>query len=144
MQPLRKVLSQGSLAVTQSIICHHLIIHTDSTNQPNLPPDFSVCRPNINNIETITCTTQTGGRSSYLLTTDFNQWYSNLRTQLPNATFFLAPEQVGNFFRYKLTIAWTDDHSQLESTNSGITDEQIIDQRCSDDLSSSCYRTVIE
>lgn len=120
------------------------VVSTDSTSQPALPPDFSLCRPTTGDIETITCAAQTGGRVEYLLTTDFSQWYQNLRTQLPNATFFLVPQQVGSFFRYRLTIAWTDDHSQLEAENSGVTDEQIIDQRCLDDLSSSCYRTVIE
>jgi type IV pilus assembly protein PilV len=120
------------------------MLSSESEFQPGLPPDYSLCRPALNDPEDIACGTQSAGRSTYLLSEDMMNWYSHLRNQLPNAQFYLNSEPSGNFFKYTLTIAWTDNRKETSPVINGDTDLEKITNRCASDPSSSCYVTVIE
>lgn len=118
------------------------LLSSDAPSQPGKPPDYSLCRPN--DQYTLVCSTQDADRSSYLINQDMTIWYSNLREQLPNADFFLTAQNSGNFFKYTLTIAWTDNRKETATAITGDTDLEKITNRCASDPTTSCYVTVIE
>lgn len=84
-----------------------------------LPPDFSRC---VQNGSGVTCSAQGAGRAAYMLGTEsavakeMGEWVSALTSQLPNGRYNLqtvapAGVAVANFFRYTLTITWSDDRT---------------------------------
>ncbi|WP_051305080.1 type IV pilus modification protein PilV [Chitinilyticum litopenaei] len=82
------------------------------------PPDFSRCSQVSASPDTLSCSAQEEGRESYLVSEEMAQWHSLLRSQLPDATFTLtaAAGQSPGFFRYTLTISWTDNRSAQDAS----------------------------
>ncbi len=81
-----------------------------------LPPDFSKCTQSG---ASVTCAAQDAGHLAYRVQADMTEWNTALREQLPNARFALArtfasgvaSSPVSGFYRYTLTITWSDDRT---------------------------------
>lgn len=81
-----------------------------------LPPNFAKCTQNG---ATVTCAAQDAGHQAYLVQNEMSEWNTALRDQLPNARFVLAQtaasavatSPVSGFYRYTLTISWSDDRT---------------------------------
>lgn len=106
-----------------------------------LPPDFSRCVQNTSNRDSDpTCAAQDAGHTRYATGTvsvasEMALWNTALRTQLPNGRYTLqvaappAPpllatgvsSPVGGFYRYTLTITWSDDRTSAASDFSYVT-----------------------
>jgi type IV pilus assembly protein PilV len=120
------------------------LLSSDAADQPGKPPNYALCRPNPDNLDEIECGAQDADREDYLINEDMGLWYADLRAQLPNAEFYLAEQNSGNFFKYTLTIAWTDNRSENPAVIDGDTDLEKITNRCASDPSTTCYVSVIE
>lgn len=93
-------------------------LHADMQTQ--LPPNFANCPQNTSAPDTApSCSTQGAGHQAYLVATEMSEWNAALRAQLTNGQYTLtstaaaasATNPASGFYRYTLTITWTDDRT---------------------------------
>ncbi|MBE9609746.1 type IV pilus modification protein PilV [Chitinilyticum piscinae] len=102
---------------------------SDADTQPPLPPDFARCS-RANPADTnLTCTAQEAGHESYLVSNEMNEWFGQVQSQLPAASYTLQsmPGQSTGFYRYRLTISWTDDRQGRTTAAKNTSFETVIE-----------------